>query len=118
MCPDWIRYARRGGSRTRDLLDYAMLGLKHVQDGAQPEELNAYRGEVERRETQFELIDQIEGTELLIEHYGRHDRREVPRLWRRLARLNREMIAISDPDEVHFFRLKPVPDEYSGSLDG
>ncbi len=66
--------------------------------------------EVARRTLQLDLIDQIEGTELLIEHYRLDDEART-RLRRRLHALNRQMIAISDPDEVRFFSLRPVPPE-------
>ncbi len=98
---DWIKYARRGRSRAEELLIHAEL----VHDAK----------EIARRTLQLDLIDQIEGTELLIEHYRLDDEREVPRLRRRLHALNRLMIAISDPDEVRFFSLRTVPPEFANA---
>ena len=98
---DWIKYARRGRSRAEELLIHAEL----VHDAK----------EIARRTLQLDLIDQIEGTELLIEHYRLDDAHEVPRLRRRLHALNQQMIAISDPDEVRFFSLRTVPPEFTNA---
>jgi hypothetical protein len=108
---DWIKYARRGRSRARELLIHAELGVQYADEAGRSDE--AYRTEVARRTLQLDLIDQIEGTELLIEHYRLDDAHEVPRLRRRLHALNRQMIAVCDPDEVRFFSLRPVPPEFA-----
>lgn len=110
---DWIKYARRGRSRARELLIHAELDVHYAEETGRSGE--AYRAEVARRKTQLDLIDLIEGTELMIEHYRYEDPREEPRLWRRLHALHRQMIAISDPDEVRFFSLRTVPPEFANA---
>ena len=110
---DWIKYARRGRSRARELLIHAELGLQYAEESGRSDE--AYRAEVARRKTQLDLIDQIEGTELMIDYYRYEDPREESRLWRRLHALNQQMIAISDPDEVRFFSLRTVPPEFANA---
>lgn len=110
---DWIKYARRGRSRAEELLIHAELDVQYAEEAGRSD--NSYRAEVARRKTQLDLIDQIEGTELIIEHYRYEDPREEPRLWRRLHALNQQMIAISDPDEVRFFSLRQVPPEYAAA---
>lgn len=100
MDPDWLKYDRRGRSYVEEQLIFAELG----------------RGteEIERRQAQLELIDQIEGADLLIDYFKQKDEEEMPRLWRRLARLEQEMMALSDPDEICFFSLRAIPPEFAG----